>query len=103
MAEAPRLPRELVARDRTKTAAIASTLVVETNVKRIWVAFVNRGTNDVFLRLGEAAVADSGIYLKANGGAILLDMVLTPWYGEIYAIAITAPSIVTCQEVELKV
>ena len=103
MAEAPRLPRELVARDRSKSVLTSSMLLVETNVNRVWLALVNKGTNDVFLRLGGAAVADTGIYLKANGGSMLLDMVLTPWYGEVRAIAITAASIVTCQEVELKV
>ena len=99
----PKVPRQLVARDRSKDAATTSTLIVETNLNRRWVAFVNRGSTDVFLRLGAAAVADTGIYLKAGGGATMLDMVLTPWYGEIYAIALTTASRVTCQEVENKV
>lgn len=99
----PRVPRELVARDRSKDAATGSTLMVETNLNRRWLAFVNKGGTDVFLRLGAAAVADTGIYLKAGGGSLLLDMVLTPWYGEIYGIAITTASLVTVQEVENKV
>jgi len=99
----PKLPQELVARDRSKSVAITSTLIVETNLNRKWVAFVNKGGTDVYLRLGEAAVANEGIYLKANGGSLLLDMVLSPWYGEVRGIAITAASIVTCQEVERKV
>lgn len=94
---------ELVARDRSQAVPTASSLLLETNLNRSWVVFVNKGTNDVFLRLGAAAVADTGIYLKANGGSVLLDMVLNPWYGEIYAIAITAPSLVTVQEVERKI
>jgi hypothetical protein len=99
----PRVPRELVARDRSKSVAITSTLLVETNINRAWVALVNTGGTDVYLRLGAAAVASEGIYLKAGGGALILDMLTTPWYGEISGIAITAASIVTCQEVERKV
>ena len=99
----PRVPSELVARDRSKEAATTNTLMVETNLNRRWVTFVNRGSTDVFLRLGAAAVADTGIYLKAGGGAIMLDMILTPWYGEIYGIALTTASRVTIQEVENKV
>jgi len=99
----PRIREELIARDRTKTVATTSTLVVETNLNRRWVAFVNKGAFDVYLRLGAAAVASTGIYLKANGGSLLLDMVLTPWFGEVYGIAIGTGSLVTCQEVERKV
>lgn len=99
----PRIPLEYVARDRSQTVAIGSTLMVPTNSLRQWVAFVNAGGFDVFLRLGQPAVANTGIYLKALGGSLLLDMILTPWYGEIFAIAITTPSLVTCQEVERRV
>lgn len=99
----PRIPQVLVPRDRSQTVPIVSSLMLETNLNRSWVAFVNKGDNDVFLRLGDPAVADTGIYLKAKGGSMLLDMVLTPWFGEVYAIAITTPSRVTCQEVEKRV
>ncbi len=99
----PRIPWELVARDRSKLIEITSTLLLETNVIRSWVAIANKGANDVFLRLGTEAIADEGIYLKASGGSILLDMVLNPWFGEVYAIAITVASLVVCQEVEKKV
>lgn len=99
----PKLPRELVARDRSKSIATGSTLQLETNVNRVWVAFVNKGDNDVYLRFGAPAVASTGIYLKAKGGSLLLDMLTTPWFGEVNAIAITVASLVTCQEVEWKV
>ena len=99
----PTIPRELVARDRSKLAGTASTLMVETNLNRRWLVFVNKGSTDVHLRLGAPAVDDTGIYLKAGGGAIMLDMILTPWYGEVHGIAITTASLVTCQEVENKV
>ena len=103
MATPPKIRQELVARDRSQTVAITSVLLLETNLNRVWVAFVNKGANDVHLRLGEAAVNDEGIYLKALSGTLLLDMILTPWYGEVYAIAITTPSRVTVQEVERRV
>ena len=103
MAHVPSVRQELVARDRSLSVPIASALLLEVNLNRKWIAFVNAGSNAVYLKLGAAAVASEGIYLKAGGGSLLLDMVLTPWYGEIYAIAITAPSLVTVQEVERKV
>lgn len=92
----------LEAMDRSRSVAITSTLILAENAVRVWAAVVNQGANDVWLRLGEPAVLNTGIYLKAGGGAVILDMITTPWYGEVRAIAITAPSIVTCQEVQEK-
>lgn len=99
----PDIRQELVARDRSQEVAIDSNLFLETNLNRTWIAFVNKGTNPVHLSLGSPAVDNKGIYLKGGGGSMLLDMILTPWYGEIYAIAIGGVSMVTCQEVGRKV
>ena len=89
----------LDARDRSKLVATTSTLILEANSYRVWAAFVNQGTTDIWLRLGAAAEEDKGIYLKASGGATLIEAT-NPWAGEVYGIAITAASKLTCQEVE---
>ena len=87
------------ARDRSKLIATTSTLILEANSYRIWAAFVNQGATDIWLQLGEAAAEDKGIYLKAGGGATLIETT-NPWPGGVYGIAKTAASKLTCQEVE---
>ena len=89
----------LDARDRSKLVAVTSTLILEVNSYRRWAVFVNQGANDIWLALGTAAVADKGIYLKAGGGAFLLEET-NLWTGEIYGIADAVASKLTCQEVE---
>ncbi len=93
------MPVRLEVRDRSKLIAITSTLMLEDNDKRVWATFVNQGGNNVWLRLGVAAVADTGKFLTANGGNFVMDMATTPWYGKVYAIADGVASIVVCEEV----
>ena len=91
---------DLKALDRSKSIAVTSTLVLAPNAYRVWSSFVNCGTTVVCLRLGEAAVLDTGICLTANGGAATIDRVNMPWLGEVNAIATTAPCLLAVTEVE---
>ena len=69
-----------------------SSLVIEPNAYRVWAALSNGGVTDVWLALGEAAVTGKGIYLKANGGAVVFDLNM-PWKGEVRGIATAAVNI----------
>jgi hypothetical protein len=71
------------------------------NDRREWVSFCNNdGANDVWIQVGRDAEADHGILVKAGGGSTILDMVNTPWFDEINAIAITAAVDLAVTEVE---
>ena len=91
----------LTARDFSKTVGTSSTLIIAPNSYREWVAIVNQGANNVWLRLGAAAEADKGIFLINGGGNAVFDKREMPWYGEIYGIADSVASKITCQEVEV--
>lgn len=94
------MPRKkLIPRDRSRLIAVTNTLILAENPLRRWVSFGNSGDNDIFIQLGAEAEAGKGIYIRAKGGAVLLDMFLTPWYGDISGIAITLASNLACIEV----
>lgn len=100
----PNLSQTLTSRDHSvEVSAAASTLIVPANERRLWIVIVNQGANAVWLALGVAAAADTGIYLASAGGSIMLDMTSTPWYGEIRGIASAVASKVTCTEIQVKV
>ena len=86
-------------KDRSTLVDITSTLILEANSYRVWAVLVNQGATDIWVALGAAAVADKGILLKAGGGALLIETT-NPWPGEVYGIAETSASKLTCQEVE---
>lgn len=88
--------------DRSRSVPTSSALVVGPNPRRKWILFVVEGANKVNLRLGAAAVVNTGIPLLGSGGSLLLDMKNTPWYGTINAIATTGASQLTVTEVETK-
>ncbi len=90
-----------VANDKSVEVQTTSTLVVPPNAYRRWLVFVVQGATGIWLRLGATAVADAGIWLVDSGGAIIIDMATMPWYGEVNAIAQTAASKLTCQEIEV--
>lgn len=50
-------------------AETASKELGKANNDRIAILITNGGANDAWLSLGEAAVAEEGIYLKKEGGA----------------------------------
>jgi len=76
---------------------VDSTILVA-NAARKYAVFVNQSVNDVWLGLGVVAVANTGIFLKANGG----NYEITPanlCVGAIHAIAGAAgPFVVTVSE-----
>lgn len=86
-------------KDHSRSVLTTSVPIVGDNPRRQWILLVNQGVNHCHLMLGNTAVADTGIYLAANGGALLLDK-NAPWYASIHAIADTAAVIVTCLECE---
>lgn len=94
---------KLLPHDRSQAVAITSTLILGPNAKREWVTFVVEGANKVNLQLGAAAAVNTGIPLLGSGGAFVMDMRTLPWYGAVYAIATTAPSQLSCVEVEREV
>lgn len=95
--------QELDSKPDGKSVKTTDTLVLAKNSLREWVMFVNQGGNDIWLSLGSTpAVPDKGIYLKAGGGATLLDRGTNPWPGEVRGIADTVASKLTIQEVEVR-
>lgn len=50
------------------SATNATSVALAANDSRMYAMFQNDGDIDVYLRLGEAAIANEGILLNANGG-----------------------------------
>lgn len=92
--------RTLAVKDHSVVVPITNQALIGPNPLRLWVSFVVHGANDIHIRLGSAATLTTGKLLKADGGAFILDMATTPWYGEINAIAETVASLLLVEEVE---
>ena len=60
------------------TAKAESQELVKDNRGRIAVVITNSGTTDAWLALGAKAVSEEGIYLKKEGGAIVIDFYTGP-------------------------
>jgi hypothetical protein len=76
-----------------------STKIISANKKRRSLALTNTGSNPVFLGIGEAAVANQGIYLAPSGGTWKMDA-LSYSKLSIYGIAVGGTSNVAIQEFE---
>lgn len=97
------MPKEkliLVATDRTLPIAVASTMILGTNDRRVWAGFTNVGANDIFVQLGVAAALHEGLLVAPNGyfGISQIEY----WAGAVYAIAETAITILSGVEVSVK-
>ena len=63
------------------------TQVLEANYRRAWLLLQNVSTSDdIYLGLGRAITSGTGLILRP-GGSLLLDMISTPWYGDVHAFA----------------
>ena len=78
-------------------SASTSTLVLASNVGRVYAAIVNNSANSIWISLGAAAVANKGILLNANGGSYEINP-NNMYVGNIYAIASSTTSTVTIVE-----
>jgi hypothetical protein len=66
-----------------------SQVIIPANQNRKIIAITNTSNeNDCFINLGNTALLNQGICLKSNGGSFTLDMISTPYYGNISAISI---------------
>lgn len=85
--------------DRSVSVGTVSTLVLRRNSKRVFAILTNNGANAIHIQLGAAATAATGVRLNPYGGSFQIDR-MTPWNGEVYAIAETATTVLTGVEVE---
>lgn len=76
-----------------------STLVLSANPRRIYAAFVNDGTDIVYLALGNTAVVNRGIRLNPSGGSFEITREC-PYWGQVSGIVGTTASNVTTVELE---
>ncbi len=67
----------------------SSGVALAANVDRTYALFVNDSDTNIYLRLGEAAVANEGIRLNANGGSYEINL-QNLYRGAVYAIASSA-------------
>lgn len=93
---------QLISKDLSQSVPTTGSVLTGPNAKRLWLAFCNNGTTDVWIAFGRDAEADHGIVLKAGGGTALIDMKLTPWFEAVHAIAITNPVNLAVTEVEVQ-
>jgi len=72
--------------DRYIAVTDVSVMIAPPDESRVWISIQNSGANDVYLNFGEVATAAyPSMYLKANGGSLLLDR-NSPWPYSIYAV-----------------
>ena len=77
----------------TTSAALAS------NDARAYAMFQNDGDNDVYLRLGEAAIKNEGILINANGGSYeISDRLGNLFLGAVNCITASGTSVVLVLE-----
>ncbi len=83
----------------TEASVTATTAVaLAANESRVYALFVNDSASTMYLRLGEAAIANEGIRLNANGGSFEM----TQQQGNLYTGAVnvigTATTVLTVLE-----
>ncbi len=67
------------------SVGVASTTVLDVTPAPTLIVLSNSSDTDIFVSLGEAAVLNKGILLKANGGTLTLDSAMV--VNKIYAIS----------------
>lgn len=83
----------------TVAIAITSTKVINANKNRKSLILTNIGANPIHIGIGEAAVANQGIYLVSGGGCWEMNNNTFSTL-QIYAIAIGSTSTISIQEFE---
>ncbi len=79
----------------TSTTSVALAL----NEARMYAMFQNDGDNDVYLRLGEAAIKNEGILINANGGSYeISDRLGNLFLGAVNCITASGTSVVLVLE-----
>ena len=92
----------LLVNDFSASMPIADFMCVPANPRRKWLSFVNAGANPVFIALDRPATILTGIGPVIQYGSVLLDMVNTPFYGNVHIIASGGVSQVNIIEVYVR-
>jgi hypothetical protein len=71
--------------DKSVSVGSSSTSVLTHNSTRVSSTFTNDSDETIYLQLGSAAAANTGIRLNANGGSYEINT-SNPWYGDVNAI-----------------
>ncbi|KKM96833.1 hypothetical protein LCGC14_1174140 [marine sediment metagenome] len=84
----------------TEASATATTsAALAASDKRAYAMFQNDGDNDVYLRLGEAAIKNEGILINANGGSYeISDRLGNLFLGAVNCITASGTSVVLVLE-----
>jgi hypothetical protein len=77
------------------TAKIESKVLAVANFDRVALVVTNGSAVDAWLALGPTAVAEEGIYLKAEGGGVVIDF----YSGPVSVITKSGEGLVTFSEV----
>ena len=78
-----------------KTAKSESATLVAANPNRVALTVQNPSAKEVWLGLGETAVKEKGIWLKKEGGAIVIDW----WLGSVTCVTTESEGVITYTEV----
>lgn len=97
------MPINVISRDFSGNAGVASIVFLQNNRDRTYASFVNYSPNWIFLSKGGEAIVGRGIPLAPMGGSYEIIQSQNPWDGTVSAIATGAASPLCVTEDEAKV